>query len=45
MTSAVIDTETKIKQAAKKIFLKKGLAGTRLQEIANEAGISRTVLH
>jgi TetR/AcrR family transcriptional regulator len=45
MTPAVIDTETQIKQAAKKIFLKKGLAGTRLQEIADEAGISRTALH
>ncbi len=45
MNPAVIDTETQIKQAAKKIFLKKGLAGTRLQEIADEAGISRTALH
>ncbi len=45
MNSAIIDTETQIKQAAKKIFLRKGLAGTRLQEIADEAGISRTALH
>jgi TetR/AcrR family transcriptional regulator len=40
-----IDTERLIKNAAKKVFLKKGLAGTRLQEIADEAGIGRTALH
>ena len=45
MTPAVVDTETQIKQAAKKIFLRKVLAGTRLQEIADEAGVSRTALH
>lgn len=39
------DTETQIKLAARKIFLQKGLAGTRLQEIADEAGIGRTALH
>jgi AcrR family transcriptional regulator len=39
------DTEALIKAAAKKVFLKRGLAGTRLQEIADEAGIGRTALH
>lgn len=39
------DTETQIKLAARKIFLQKGLEGTRLQEIADEAGIGRTALH
>ena len=39
------DTETQIKAAAKKVFLKNGLAGTRLQEIADTAGICRTALH
>ncbi|WP_437918071.1 TetR/AcrR family transcriptional regulator [Sphingobacterium sp. LRF_L2] len=39
------DSKTLIKIAAKKVFLKKGFAGTRLQEIANEAGIGRTALH
>jgi len=39
------DTETLIKIAAKKVFLKKGFAGTRLQEIADEAKIGRTALH
>lgn len=45
MIPVIIDTEIQIKQAAKKIFLRKGLAGTRLQEIADEAGICRTALH
>lgn len=45
MIEVITDTETLIKQAAKKVFLRKGLAGTRLQEIADEAGISRTSLH
>ncbi|MCZ4222387.1 TetR/AcrR family transcriptional regulator [Pedobacter rhodius] len=40
-----IDTEAAIKAAAKKVFMKKGLAGARLQEIADEAGIGRTALH
>ncbi|HTJ51893.1 MAG TPA: TetR/AcrR family transcriptional regulator [Cyclobacteriaceae bacterium] len=43
--TTVTDTETLIKIAAKKVFLKRGLAGTRLQEIADEAGIGRTALH
>lgn len=37
--------EGHILEVAKKVFLKKGLAGTRLQEIATEAGIGRTALH
>lgn len=39
------DVEELIKQAAKKVFIRKGLAGARLQEIADEAGIGRTSLH
>lgn len=39
------DMEGHILEVAKKVFLKKGLAGTRLQEIATEAGIGRTALH
>lgn len=42
---SVNDTEALIKQAAKKVFLQKGLAGARLQEIADAAGIGRTALH
>jgi AcrR family transcriptional regulator len=45
MEHTTTDTEAIIKAAAKKVFLKKGLAGTRLQEIADEAGIGRTALH
>jgi AcrR family transcriptional regulator len=39
------DTETVIKSAAKQAFLKNGLAGARLQDIADSAGICRTALH
>ncbi len=39
------DTEEIIKLAAQKVFFKKGLDGAKLQEIADEAGISRTSLH
>jgi TetR/AcrR family transcriptional regulator len=39
------DTKTLIKIAAKKIFVKRGFAGTRLKEIADEAKIGRTALH
>ena len=39
------NTEADIKAAAKKLFLKKGLAGARMQEIADTAGIGRTALH
>lgn len=37
--------EESIILAAKKVFTRKGLAGARLQEIADEAGIGRTSLH
>jgi AcrR family transcriptional regulator len=40
-----LDTEQKIFIAAQTIFLEKGLADTTMQDIANEAGISRTSLH
>jgi len=38
-------TEDKILAAAKKIFLKKGMAGARMQDIADEAGINKAMLH
>lgn len=38
-------TEEKIFNAAKIIFLKKGYAGARMQEIADEAGINKAMLH
>jgi len=40
-----MDTETQILEAAKKIFLKKGFSGTRMQEIADEANINKSMLH
>lgn len=38
-------TENKILEAAKKVFLLKGMAGARMQEIAEEAGINKALLH
>src|SRR5215217_8189549 len=40
-----LTTEEKILEAAKKIFLTKGLDGARMQDIANEAGINKAMLH
>ena len=37
--------EEKILAAAKKVFLEKGLDGARMQEIADEAGMSKASLH
>ncbi|MEO6330456.1 MAG: helix-turn-helix domain-containing protein [Ginsengibacter sp.] len=39
------NAEEKIIAAAKKIFLAKGLAGARMQDIADEAGINKSLLH
>lgn len=39
------NTEHKILEAAKQIFLKKGMYGARMQEIADEAGINKALLH
>lgn len=38
-------TEEKIFNAARIVFQKKGFAGARMQEIANEAGINKAMLH
>jgi TetR/AcrR family transcriptional regulator len=38
-------TEALILAAAKKIFLQKGMEGARMQEIADEAGINKALLH
>lgn len=45
MTELKEETENKILDAAKSIFLKKGLDGARMQEIADEANISKALLH
>jgi TetR/AcrR family transcriptional regulator len=39
------NTETQIFDAALRVFHKKGLAGARMQEIADEAGINKSMLH
>jgi len=39
------DTENEILEAAKKVFIEKGMAGARMQEIADEAGINKSLLH
>ena len=38
-------TEAAILNAAKSIFQRKGMDGARMQEIANEAGINKALLH
>ena len=38
-------TEEKILAAAKKVFMTRGMAGARMQDIADEAGINKALLH
>src|SRR5690554_2501428 len=38
-------TEEKILAAAQSVFIRKGMDGTRMQEIADEAGINKALLH
>ncbi|MBL7741012.1 MAG: TetR/AcrR family transcriptional regulator [Chitinophagaceae bacterium] len=38
-------TEQVILEAAKKVFVVKGMAGARMQDIADEAGINKALLH
>ncbi len=38
-------TEEKILEAAKTVFVSKGMDGARMQEIADEAGINKALLH
>ena len=40
-----MNTEEKIFNAARTVFQKKGFAGARMQEIADEAGINKAMLH
>ncbi len=39
------NTEELIIEAARRIFIKRGLAGARMQDIADEAGINKAMLH
>jgi AcrR family transcriptional regulator len=45
MNEKNLKTEEKIMQAAVEVFLKKGKAGARMQEIADLAGINKALLH
>lgn len=38
-------TEARILAAAKRVFVKNGMAGARMQDIADEAGINKALLH
>ena len=38
-------TEKRILEAASKIFIQHGLSGARMQDIADEAGINKALLH
>jgi AcrR family transcriptional regulator len=40
-----VSTEDKIKEAARKVFLRKGFSGTRTRDIADEAGINLALLN
>ena len=39
------DTETKILEAAHRVFTRRGVAAARTQEIADEAGVNKALLH
>lgn len=45
MNEVAINTEQKILEAARKVFILKGMGGARMQEIADEAGINKALLH
>lgn len=42
---ANVDTEQKILEAAAKVFITKGFDGARMQDIADEAAINKSMLH
>ena len=39
------DTEPRILEAARRVFVRRGTAGARMQEIAEEAGVNQALLH
>ncbi len=45
MVKKTENTEEKIITAAREVFLRKGKDGARMQEIADEAGINKSLLH
>lgn len=44
-TESISSTEDKILEAAKSVFVRNGLDGTTMQQIADEAGINKSLLH
>lgn len=40
-----VSTEQRIINAARKVFIQKGMSGARMQDIADEAGINKALLH
>jgi len=45
VNSNSLTTQALILKAARKVFIRKGLSGARMQEIADEAGINKALLH
>lgn len=45
ITITLSETELRILDAAKKVFVEKGFDGASMQDIANEAGINKALLH
>ena len=45
MKNRSTEIETKILKTAKQVFLKKGMAGARMQDIADQAKINKSLLH
>lgn len=43
--ASTADTEARVLEAAKRVFIRRGTAGARMQEIAAEAGVTRTLVH
>lgn len=39
------NTEERILDAARKVFMRKGMSGARMQDIADDAGINKALLH
>src|SRR5215217_6916550 len=39
------ETEQRILEAARTVFIRRGTAGARMQEIAGEAGVNQALLH
>ncbi len=48
MAKAIVkdsSTEERILASAKKVFIRHGMMGARMQDIADEAGINKALLH